>query len=82
MTGFSLPVWHDVLIMSVRLLASQASNMDLHDACENGNKYLIKKNLEDGDGRSQTGTRLAELGCTQHALVLNLTLSSCCLGIK
>ena len=48
-------------------LAGQASTMDLHDACENGNKYLIKKKLENGDwkvtNRDETGRTGLHAAC-------------------
>ena len=56
--------------------------MDLHDACENGNKYLIKKNLENGDWKVTNRDETGRTGLHAACLVLNLTLSSCCLGIK
>ena len=53
--------------MSDLALASQASTMDLHDACENGNKYLIKKKLENGDwkvtDRDETGRTGLHAAC-------------------
>ena len=62
------PVWHDGNDhVQFGTLASQASNMDLHDACENGNKYLIKKNLEDGvwkvTDRDETGRTGLHAAC-------------------